>query len=65
MGKIKSGSALEMLGYSADDLKMHLESLFTDDMTWDNYGWHIDHIKPLSHFDPNTDVKVVNSLENL
>jgi len=32
-------------------LKEHLESLFLSGMTWDNYGfygWHIDHIIPLS-----------------
>ena len=40
----------EYIGCELETLKSHLESLFTDDMTWDNYGlkgWHIDHIKPL------------------
>jgi hypothetical protein len=35
-------------------LKKHLESLFEEGMTWENWnreGWHIDHIKPLSSFD--------------
>lgn len=27
--------------------------------------WHIDHIQPVSKFDKNTDVSVVNSLKNL
>lgn len=29
-----------------NELKTHLESLFTDDMNWENYGvyWEIDHI---------------------
>jgi len=29
-----------------NDLKKHLESLFTDKMNWDNYGiyWEVDHI---------------------
>ena len=37
-----------MLGYSALDLKNHLEFLFTDGMSWNNYGeWHIDHKKAL------------------
>lgn len=66
LGTDKSGTTIEMLGYSADDLKIHLESLFKDGMSWDNYGeWHIDHIKPVSLFDKNEDVSVVNSLENL
>ena len=30
--------------------KKYLETKFTDDMSWDNYGkvWHIDHIIPCS-----------------
>jgi 5-methylcytosine-specific restriction endonuclease McrA len=34
------------------DLIQHLESLFTSEMTWENYGtyWHVDHIKPQSLF---------------
>ena len=39
-------------GYSADELKAHLEQLWTNGMSWDNYGeWHIDHIKPCAMFD--------------
>lgn len=39
------------VGYSLEELKIHLESLFQEGMTWDNYGkWHIDHIKPRSSF---------------
>lgn len=44
----------EVLGCSLDVLKVYLESKFTDDMSWDNYGrygWHIDHIKPCALFD--------------
>ncbi|CAG7580892.1 MAG: p100 [uncultured marine phage] len=66
MGKEKSSSTIKMLGYSSEDLKVHLESLFTEGMSWENHGeWHIDHIYPVSKFDPNTDVKEVNALENL
>ena len=41
-----------LFGCSASGLRMHLESLFHDGMTWDNYGayWHIDHIRPLASF---------------
>lgn len=47
----KTGSAVQDLGCSIDELKLHLESKFADGMTWDNYGkWHIDHIKPLNSF---------------
>lgn len=50
----KSGSAVKDLGCSISELKTYLESKFQDGMGWDNYGfygWHIDHIKPLSSFD--------------
>lgn len=42
----------DMLGYSVDDLKRHIERQFKPGMTWDNHGtvWHIDHIVPLSAF---------------
>lgn len=41
----------ELLGCSIDELKTHLESQFTEGMTWENYGeWHIDHIRPCASF---------------
>lgn len=45
-------STIKFLPYSIDELKNHLESLFDDKMSWDNYGdyWHIDHIVPHSTF---------------
>jgi len=42
-----------LVGYSLEELKSHLEFLFKPGMSWDNHGlkgWHIDHIKPKSHF---------------
>jgi hypothetical protein len=40
-----------MVGYTAEELKRHLETLFKEGMNWENYGeWHIDHIKPISSF---------------
>ena len=66
LNKDKSDHTIKELGYSADELKKHIESLFTDGMNWDNYGeWHIDHIKPVSSFDKNTDVSIVCALNNL
>jgi hypothetical protein len=41
----------ELLGCSFDELKKHIESQFTEGMSWNNhsiYGWHIDHKIPLS-----------------
>jgi hypothetical protein len=42
----------ELLGYTVEQLKEHLEKQFDDKMSWENYGtyWHIDHIKPQSKF---------------
>ena len=66
LGKDKSDSTIELLGYSADDLKQHLSCLFTDGMSWENYGeWHIDHIRPLSDFQPDTLASECCSLNNL
>ena len=50
-GKVKSAKALELLGCSAEEWKVHLEQQFSDGMNWDNYGdWEIDHIKPCASF---------------
>ncbi len=52
-GSSKSFKKWELcVGYSIEDLKTHLEKLFTTEMTWQNHGsyWHIDHIKPKSWF---------------
>jgi hypothetical protein len=64
----KSDHTIKLLGYSADDLKLHIENQFTEGMSWDNHGeWHIDHIKPIKAFfnEGVTDPKIINSLSNL
>ena len=50
----KDGETLKYLGCSAAFGKTYIESQFREGMSWGNYGsfgWHIDHIKPLSKFD--------------
>lgn len=50
----KNEKTIWYLGCSIKELKVHLENLFQEGMTWENYGmfgWHIDHIKPVSLFD--------------
>ena len=47
----KSAHSMELLGCSREELMAHIESQFTEGMTWDKYGtFHIDHIKPCSAF---------------
>lgn len=47
----KNNSTYNLVGLLPNELKIHLEKKFTNGMTWKNYGfygWHIDHIIPLS-----------------
>ena len=47
----KTNKTFDIVGCTPQFLKEHLESQFKDGMSWDNYGvygWHIDHIIPLS-----------------
>lgn len=64
-GRKDGRRTFEMLGYSPDELKTHLERQFLKGMTWDNYGkWHIDHIVPVSSFD-SEEVWTAFALPNL
>lgn len=52
----KSGSTIQLLGCSIQEARNHLESQFTEGMSWENHGkgitkWNIDHIKPICSFD--------------
>ena len=40
------------IGCTGFKLRKHLESKFTPEMSWNNYGtyWHVDHIRPLASF---------------
>lgn len=56
------------VNFDVNEFKSRIESLFTDGMSWDNYGeWHIDHIKPIIAFidEGVFDVDLINSIENL
>jgi hypothetical protein len=41
-----------LVDYTVEQLKQHLEKLFTPGMSWGNYGtyWHIDHVIPIAAF---------------
>lgn len=72
---VKGGRrTFELLGYTSSDLKKHLERLFLQGMTWENYGrgrgkWNIDHIRPVSSFQyddvDDEDFKLCWALDNL
>ena len=50
-GENKSKSTKELVGCSWEELKIYIENQFIDGMSWDNhgqFGWHLDHIIPLS-----------------
>ena len=50
----KIDRTLDLIGCTEIELRNHIESKFTDGMSWDNYGkygWHVDHIRPCSSFD--------------
>lgn len=62
----------DIIGYTEQEFTRHIESLWTDGMSWDNYGtkgdeWSIDHKVPVSHFikTGETDIAVINALSNL
>ena len=48
-GLSKESKTQKMLGCSFKQFNKHIESQFTDGMSWDNRSeWHLDHILPLS-----------------
>ena len=61
----------ELVPYNLEQLKQHLESQFTPEMSWDNYGsyWEIDHIIPQNTFNiaspEDSDFQICWSLANL
>lgn len=62
----------DLVDFTLEELKEHLESQFTPEMSWDNYGkygWHIDHIIPkrsLSYASPDDlNFKICWHLSNL
>lgn len=61
-------ASISGMPFAVEQLRDHLQSMFSDGMNWDNYGkWHIDHIKPCSLFkqDDMTEFKECWSLQNL
>jgi hypothetical protein len=62
----KNFSSTKSIGIDKEGLILYMESMFTDGMSWDNYGeWHIDHIKPLSTAKTPEDVIELTHYTNL
>lgn len=64
---LKDKSSIDYLGCSIIELKQHLENQFTLGMSWKNYGWgwHIDHIIPLSSAKNKSDLYNLFHYKNL
>ena len=70
VGWKKKDRTVNELGYTPSDLRIHLESLFREGMSWENHGkgpgcWHVDHVRPISDFELGTPPNIVNALSNL
>lgn len=64
----RNRSSIEILGCNIDDFKKYIENNFKNGMTWDNYGyygWHIDHIIPLSSATSDEDLIKLCHFTNL
>lgn len=66
-GISKNSKSVDILGCDIQTFKLYLESLFTVEMSWENYGtfWDIDHIVPLSTAQTEDDVLKLNHYTNL
>ena len=61
----KNSKTSEILGCSFEEFKLHLESLFIENMNWDNQGeWHLDHIIPVSFAKTEEEVIKLNHYTN-
>ena len=69
-GITKNNPTFYLLGYTGKELYKHIESLFTDGMSWERFDEiHIDHIRPVASFNfdstDHPDFKKCWALENL
>lgn len=67
-GHTKKNTTFNIIGCSPQFLKEYIEKQFTERMCWDNYGkfgWHIDHITPLSSAKNEEEVYKLSHYTNL
>ena len=61
----KTSRTTSILGCTVDEFRLHIETQFTEGMTWDNYGlWQLDHIIPQSFAITEEDVLKLNHYTN-
>ena len=75
IGTSKETKTFDIVDYTPQQLKKHIEVQFTLDMSWDNHGilWELDHARPIKWFIDNKNLfennnelcKAANSLNNL
>ena len=64
-GYRKNSKSHKILGCSFIEFKIFIESKFEINMSWDNYGkWHLDHIKPISMAQNETEIIELNHYSN-
>jgi hypothetical protein len=63
-----SNKTKDFVGCSPNELKEYLENKFKEGMSWENfgfYGWHIDHIIPISEAKTIEDIYKLSHFTNL
>jgi hypothetical protein len=64
----KNNKTFYIVGCTPEFLKEHIEKQFTEGMSWENhslYGWHIDHIVPLSSAKTEEEIYKLSHYTNL
>ena len=69
MGYSKKSKTKIILGCDFEEFKNHIENLFQEGMSWENYGkdingWQLDHIMPISIAKSEEDVVKLNHYSN-
>ena len=64
-GFTKRSKTYKILGCSFDEFKIHIESQFSEGMSWDNHGeWHFDHKTPVSWGKTEEEIIALNNYIN-
>ena len=69
-GRTKSKRTQQIIGLPLDEFKFYLESQWTEEMSWNNYGfgegkWVIDHKQPIASATSEADILTLNHYSNL